>query len=191
MENIYISNTTSDIGEIFIASSDKGLIKVALDCSKEDFIKSLENQYRSNSYKSKIVFNYNRNNSKIYFSDDKNKKILDQMKSYLIGDLKKFNIDIDRITIDTKLTDFQKEVLNLVKKIKYGKVKSYGQIAKEIGKPGASRAVGNAISKNPIPIIIPCHRVIKSDGSIGGFGGKANRVDIKRRLLEIEGLKIF
>lgn len=185
MRNIYVSNIESNIGKIFIASSDKGLIKVSLDCSKKDFIKSLENQYSSNSYKSGIVFNYNKNNLKIYLSDDKNKKILNQIKSYLIGDLKKFNINID-----IKVTDFQKKVLNAVRNIEHGKTKSYGQIAKEIGEPRAYRAVGNAISKNPIPIVIPCHRVIKSDGSIGGFGGRAKRIDIKRKLLEIEDLKI-
>lgn len=187
MKNIYVSYIKSDIGNIFIASADKGLIKVDLDCGEGDFIKSLENQYSSNSYKSGIVFNYNKNNSKIYLSNDKNKKILNQIKGYLIGDLKKFNININ---IDIKVTDFQKKVLNAVRNIEYGKTKSYGQIAKEIGEPRAYRAVGNAISKNPIPIVIPCHRVIKSDGSIGGFGGKAKRVDIKRKLLEIEDLKI-
>ena len=185
MKNIYVSYTRADIGNIFIASSDKGLIKVMLDCGEEDFIKSLENQYSSNSYKSKIVFNYNKNNSKIYLSNDKNKKILNQIKGYLIGDLKKFNVNID-----IKVTDFQKKVLNAVRNIEYGKTKSYGQIAKEIKEPRAYRAVGNAISKNPIPIVIPCHRVIKSDGTIGGFGGKAKRIDIKRKLLEIENLKI-
>ncbi|GAI50820.1 unnamed protein product [marine sediment metagenome] len=119
MKNIYVSYIKSDIGNIFIASSDKGLIKVDLDCGEEDFIKSLENQYSSNSYKSGIVFNYNKNNSKIYLSKDKNKKILNQIKSYLIGDLEKFNINID-----IKVTDFQKKVLNAVRNIKYGKTKS-------------------------------------------------------------------
>jgi O-6-methylguanine DNA methyltransferase len=185
MKNIYVSYIKSDIGNIFIASSDKGLIKVDLNCTEEDFIKSLENQYSPNSYKSKILFNYNKNNSKIYLSDDKNKKILNQIKSYLMGDLKKFNININ-----IKVTDFQKKVLNAVKRIEYGKVKSYGQIAKEIKKPRAYRAIGNAISKNPIPIVIPCHRVIRSDGSIGGFKGKSKRIDIKRKLLEIEGIII-
>lgn len=169
MRNIYVSNIESNIGKIFIASSDKGLIKVSLDCSKEDFIKSL-------------ISSYNRN---IVFNDRKNEKILTQMKNYLKGNLKKFDVGID-----IKVTDFQKKILNMVKRIEYGKVKSYGQIAKEIKKPGASRAVGNAIAKNPIPIVIPCHRVVKSDGTIGGFGGKVNRVDIKRKLLKIEGLKI-
>lgn len=169
MRNIYVSNIESNIGKIFIASSDKGLIKVSLDCSKEDFIKSL-------------ISLYNRN---IVFNDRKNEKILTQMKNYLKGNLKKFDVGID-----IKVTDFQKKILNMVKRIEYGKVKSYGQIAKEIKKPGASRAVGNAIAKNPIPIVIPCHRVVKSDGTIGGFGGKVNRVDIKRKLLKIEGLKI-
>jgi len=169
MENIYISNIASDLGEILVASSVKGLVKIDIDCNKNNFIKSFINQ----------------SNLKIILGDKVNENILTQIKSYLKGNLKKFDINID-----IKVTDFQKKVLDVVKRIEYGKVKSYGQIAKEIGKQGASRAVGNAMSKNPIPIVIPCHRVIKSDGSIGGFGGKANRTDIKRKLLKIEGLKI-
>ncbi len=170
MEDIYISNIASDLGEIFVASSVQGLVRVDIDCNKENFIKSFINQ----------------SNLNIVPSDKVNENILTQIKNYLKGNLKKFDIGID-----IKVTDFQKKVLNVVKRIEYGKVKSYGQIAKEIKKPGASRAVGNAIAKNPISIVIPCHRVVKSDGTIGGFGGKEKRVDIKRKLLKIEGLKIF
>lgn len=84
-----------------------------------------------------------------------------------------------------KGTSFQKSVWQALLKIPYGKTRSYKEIAKAIGKPGATQPVGTAIGKNPILVIIPCHRVIKTDGSIGGF---AYGSQIKRRLLEIEGI---
>lgn len=87
--------------------------------------------------------------------------------------------------LDPKGTAFQKSVWQALLKIPYGKTRSYKKIAKAIGKPGATQAVGTAIGKNPILVIIPCHRVIKTDGSIGGF---AYGSQIKRRLLEIEGI---
>jgi methylated-DNA-[protein]-cysteine S-methyltransferase len=82
-------------------------------------------------------------------------------------------------------TTFQLKVWNYLKKIPKGKVKSYSQVAKSIGKPSAVRAVANAIGKNPYPPIIPCHRVIRSDGSIGGYSGKGG-IKEKRRLLKLE-----
>ncbi len=82
------------------------------------------------------------------------------------------------------LTYFEKKVLLATYKIPYGEVRTYKHIAKLVGNPNASRAVGNALRKNPFPIIIPCHRVIKSDGSLGGF---FSGLDIKKRLLDIEG----
>ena len=80
-------------------------------------------------------------------------------------------------------TEFEKEVWESLKEIPYGETRTYKWIADKIGKPHASRAVGNALGKNPIPIAFPCHRIIESDGSIGGY---TPGVDIKRRLLEIE-----
>lgn len=80
-------------------------------------------------------------------------------------------------------TEFEKEVWKSLKEIPYGETRTYKWIADKIGKPHASRAVGNALGKNPIPIVFPCHRIIESDGSIGGY---TPGVDIKRRLLEIE-----
>ncbi|MBI5849321.1 MAG: methylated-DNA--[protein]-cysteine S-methyltransferase [Nitrospirae bacterium] len=80
-------------------------------------------------------------------------------------------------------TGFEQEVWNSLKEIPYGETRTYKWIADRIGKPLASRAVGNALGKNPIPIVFPCHRVVESDGSIGGY---TPGVDIKRRLLEIE-----
>ena len=80
-------------------------------------------------------------------------------------------------------TEFEKEVWEALIEIPYGETRTYKWIADKIGKPHASRAVGNALAKNPIPIAFPCHRIIESDGSIGGY---TPGVDIKRRLLEIE-----
>ena len=90
----------------------------------------------------------------------------------------------------TKLsgTVFQLSVWNYLKKIPKGKVKTYLEVAKAIGKPKAFRAVANAIGKNPYPQQIPCHRVIRSDGSLGGYSGKGG-IKQKRALLRSE--KVF
>jgi len=86
-------------------------------------------------------------------------------------------------TAFTEGTEFEQKVWETLKKIPYGETRTYKWVAEEIGKPQAFRAVGNALGKNPIPIIFPCHRVIEADGSLGGYSGG---IDIKRRLIEIE-----
>lgn len=83
----------------------------------------------------------------------------------------------------TEGTDFEKKVWVALKDIPYGETRTYKWLAEKVGKPNACRAVGQALSRNPIPIIFPCHRIVESDGSIGGYN---SGVDIKRRLLEIE-----
>ncbi len=80
-------------------------------------------------------------------------------------------------------TDFEREVWNTLKEVPYGETRTYKWMAERVGKPQAFRAAGNALGKNPIPIIFPCHRIIESDGSIGGY---SSGTEIKRRLLEIE-----
>jgi methylated-DNA-[protein]-cysteine S-methyltransferase len=84
--------------------------------------------------------------------------------------------------MNLKGTKFQLKVWNYLKKIPKGKVKSYLEVAKGIGKPKAFRAVANAVGKNPYPPLIPCHRVIRSNGSLGGYSGKGG-IKEKRRLL--------
>lgn len=81
------------------------------------------------------------------------------------------------------LTSFKKKVYTVVKKIPFGEVRSYAWVAKKAGRPAAARAVGNALNKNPFPVVVPCHRVVHSDGSIGEyvFGW-----DLKSKLLETE-----
>ncbi len=83
-------------------------------------------------------------------------------------------------------TQFQLKVWSYLKKIPKGKVKTYAQVAKAIGKPKAVRAVANAIGKNPFPPKIPCHRVIRSDGKLGGYSAKAG-IKTKKKLLKNEG----
>jgi methylated-DNA-[protein]-cysteine S-methyltransferase len=83
----------------------------------------------------------------------------------------------------TKGTDFERQVWFALKEIPYGETRTYKWLAEKVGKPAACRAVGQALSRNPIPILLPCHRIIESDGSIGGY---SSGVDVKRRLLELE-----
>ena len=82
-----------------------------------------------------------------------------------------------------ELTHFEKKVYTVVKKIPFGEIRAYKWVAEKIGAKGASRAVGNALNKNPFPIIVPCHRVVNSSGDSGKY---AFGMDLKKRLLEIE-----
>jgi len=89
--------------------------------------------------------------------------------------------------LDPAGTEFQKKVWHALRKIMPGRTKSYGEIARAIGKPKAVRAVGGACGANPVPVLVPCHRVLAANGKIGGFSGG---LDWKRDLLAREGIKI-
>ena len=89
--------------------------------------------------------------------------------------------------LDLGGTDFQKRVWQALRKIPVGRTKSYGEIAQAIGRPKAVRAVGGACGANPVPVLVPCHRVLAANGKIGGFSGGLER---KRQLLSREGVKI-
>ena len=102
-----------------------------------------------------------------------------QLKEYFEGKRQRFSIPLDM-----RGTEFQKSVWEALVRIPFGETRSYGEIAKQIGRPKAMRAVGAANGSNPIPIVVPCHRVIGSSGELTGFGGG---LETKARLLEIEG----
>ncbi len=106
------------------------------------------------------------------------RKTAQELSEYFAGNRKEFDIPLN-----PKGTDFQKSVWNALCTIPYGKTMSYGQVAAQIGNPKASRAVGMANNKNPIPILIPCHRVIGANGKLVGYGGG---IWIKQKLLELE-----
>ena len=106
------------------------------------------------------------------------KEAIKQLNEYLDGKRSSFNLQLE-----PKGTEFQKKVWNALKEIPYGETRSYGEIAKIIGNEKASRAVGMANNKNPIAIIVPCHRVIGANGKLVGYAGG---IDIKEKLLELE-----
>ena len=105
----------------------------------------------------------------------------DQLNEYFAGERHDFDLPIDFGAV----TPFTRDVLNATTRVPFGHVLTYGEIARRIGKPGASRAVGNALGRNPLPVVVPCHRIVRADGSMGWYTGG---VGIKRRLLALEGV---
>jgi methylated-DNA-[protein]-cysteine S-methyltransferase len=102
----------------------------------------------------------------------------DQLEAYFHGESKEFTLEL-RLTG----TPFQRSVWSMLRTIPYGETRSYGELAEALGNPAASRAVGLANGRNPVGIIVPCHRVVGADGSLTGYGGGLDR---KRRLLDFE-----
>jgi methylated-DNA-[protein]-cysteine S-methyltransferase len=110
---------------------------------------------------------------------------LRQVQEYLDGKRTRFDLALDMST----MSEFQRRVLSIALKIPRGKYLTYGDVAKAIGKPQSSRAVGQALGHNPVPIVIPCHRVLGSDGSLHGYSGGGG-IRTKAWLLRLEGAPV-
>jgi O-6-methylguanine DNA methyltransferase len=164
MDKIYYSDIETSLGKIWSAISKKGLIRLNLSNNELKFLSELSQH----------------TNTKPEYRPSKLDELSLWLDDYFDG--KKV---IYMKPFDLRGTNFQKRVWREIYKIPYGKLTSYGLIAKDMGKSQAYRAVGNAVGQNPISIIIPCHRVVWSNGGIGGFG---EGLDLKRFLLKIEGL---
>lgn len=108
-----------------------------------------------------------------------------QVSEYLAGSRRSFDLPLDW----SGMTAFQAEVLRLTLQIPFGSARTYGELANALGKPAASRAVGGALAHNPLPLLIPCHRVVASSGALTGYSA-AGGIATKARLLEMEGLRI-
>jgi methylated-DNA-[protein]-cysteine S-methyltransferase len=106
-----------------------------------------------------------------------------QLHEYFSGRRSRFEVPLDF----TGVSAFTRRVLEATAEVEFGRLETYRAIATQVGQPGASRAVGNALGRNPIPVIVPCHRIIRSDASIGGYTGGLH---IKQRLLAIEGVML-
>lgn len=158
-----IKNTL--VGDIFAAQSPRGLCRVSFGrVSERTFLRSLAETFGPNiSIEMKPL-----------------PIVQLQLKKYLAGTATSFSLEVDL----RRLTPFQRLVLRQTMKIPYGRTSSYGEIAARIGRPNAHRAVGNAMGANPVPIVVPCHRVVASDGTLGGYGGG---LSYKRKLLTLEG----
>lgn len=111
--------------------------------------------------------------------DDAFDDIATQLRDYFAGTRREFDLPLAPAG-----TEFQRSVWNVLRTIPYGRTWSYLDVANAIGKPSACRAVGAANGANPLPIVVPCHRVIGTNGSLTGFGGG---IDVKKRLLALEG----
>jgi len=164
MEKIYYCDIETPMGDVWSAASSKGLIRLNLPCKETTFLGELGRQ--------------------IDIEPEYRPGKLDDVSLWLEDYFKRERSTYTK-PFDMRGTAFQRRVWKEIYKIPYGKLTSYGLIAKSIGKPNASRAVGNAVGQNPLAIVIPCHRVVWSNGGIGGFGGGLER---KRFLLNVEGL---
>jgi len=108
--------------------------------------------------------------------------ITQQLREYFAGDRRHFDVEMDPVG-----SSFQRSVWDEVVRIPFGGTRSYSEVARRLGKPTAVRAVGTANGANPLPIVIPCHRVVGADGSLVGY---AAGLDIKAALLELEGVRL-
>ena len=152
------------LGWVGILASEKGLLAVTLPRSTaEDARRELGAGAEGAEY-----------------SKDRFVSIADRLKAYFCGENVPFPDELDL----SAATPFEKQVWQQTRLIPFGETRSYLGVAEKIGKPGAARAVGQALGRNPLLIIVPCHRVVASGGGLGGFGGG---LDMKRWLLEMEG----
>ncbi len=116
-------------------------------------------------------------------SDPEIARLSARLRQLLAGEPVEFTTDL--LDLD-RCSTFQRRVLLEERRIPRGRVRSYGVIARAVGRPGAARAVGRALARNPFPLVIPCHRAVRSDGTLGGFQGG---LVLKRALLELEGIE--
>lgn len=117
------------------------------------------------------------------FEDNRGwESLIKKVKEYYTG--KKVDFSDYQLNLDN-YTNFQKKILQTVRKIPYGEIRSYKKAAEAAGYSRAYRAVGNTMRNNPLPLVIPCHRVIKTDGSLGGFSGKEG-IALKRKMIDLE-----
>lgn len=152
----------SPLGRLYIASSAQGLCRLDFGVAPATFLSKLDPLARTQHNPAALA------------------AIAEQLRAYFAGERSRFELTLDL----ERLTPFQKSVLQSARSIPAGVVWTYGQVARAIGRPKASRAVGQALGRNPVPIIIPCHRVVAGDGSLGGYSGGLDR---KKLLLRLEG----
>ncbi len=152
------------VGRLFVAATEAGLVRVAFDQTEASFVTDLRRQLKRD----------------VIQSADRMAGVVAQLEAYFAGKRRAIDVPIDL----SQVAPFQRSVLMAARGIPSGQVVSYGEIARRIGRPQASRAVGQALGRNPVPIVIPCHRVVPSGGGLGGYVGG---LDVKRKLLKMEG----
>jgi O-6-methylguanine DNA methyltransferase len=174
METLHCTTMNSTIGPLFLAASAQGLVALEFDArlSGQQSIRPNPRHLRREKEKEEkgIVFEESPRLMRAY---------LIELEEYFAGKRREFTFPLD-----LRGTDFQLACWRALLAIPYGETRSYADIARAVGKPNAFRAAGMANNRNPIAIVVPCHRVIASDGTLCGYGGG---LDVKRKLLELEG----
>ena len=161
---------TSPVGPISVALSEAGLVAVEFGKAGPDFLEHLQRSHRAQAVR----------------SPERAGPVLRQLGEYFAGQRDTFNLPVDL----SRSTDFQQQVLRAAARVPRGGLATYAEIARHIGKPRASRAVGQALARNPVPIVIPCHRVVAADGSLTGYSGRGG-IRTKAQLLVLEGVSSY
>lgn len=152
----------SPVGALYFAASDRGLYRLEFGVDQEEFLANLDPLARTERDPEKLL------------------QVATQMREYFAGERSHFDLSLDL----THLTPFHRKVLEMAYTVPYGSKWTYGQLARAIGKPKASRAVGHALGRNPLMIVVPCHRIVASDGNLRGYRAG---ISFKRMLLQLEG----
>jgi O-6-methylguanine DNA methyltransferase len=165
MKRLFLHSFNTKIGTVRTAATEKGLALVSLPGEPRKYFEGRIERLFSDY--------------EIYTGGSVNAQAEKQLTSYFDGRLKEFSLKLD-----IQASPFQKKVLERVAGIPYGSTMTYGEIARAVGNPRASRAVGTANANNNLPIVVPCHRVVASNG-LGGYGGG---LEMKKRLLRLDGV---
>lgn len=163
-ETVHVSRCDTELGEVSLASTSSGVVCCSLP---GDRAKTVIHWVREHLPGAAIIHGRGRNGPAIRAVQD-----------FVAG--RRHDLDLP---LDLRGTDFQRSIWNALREVPYGETISYGELARRAGHPGATRACGTANNKNPVPLFVPCHRVVASDGSLGGFAGG---LPLKRKLLGIE-----
>ncbi len=175
MELLHSAVFNSIVGPLFLAGSQKGLVALEFDARlpwQQSIRPNPRDIQKEDTGNGKRKFQFEESAAKM-------RPYLRELEEYFAGRRREFSFPLD-----LRGTDFQIDCWRALLAIPYGETRTYADIARAVGKPNAFRAVGLANNRNPVAIVVPCHRVIASDGTLCGYGGG---LDVKRKLLELEG----
>jgi O-6-methylguanine DNA methyltransferase len=170
METLAYTIFSSPVGPLFLAASGRGLVALEFDLRLPGQ-QSIRPNPRDLRSESKTV--------RFELSDEMLKPFVAELQQYFVGTRRDFDFPLD-----LRGTDFQLACWRALLAIPYGETRTYADIARAVARPQGFRAVGMANNRNPVAIVVPCHRVIASDGTLCGYGGG---LEIKRKLLQLEG----
>ena len=162
--DVAVTTMDSPVGTLLLMATPKGLVRIAFESEDRDEVLGEVSMQLS---------------PRILESPRRLDPVRRELEQYFAGRLRDFEVPIDW----SLAGDFARKVLRRTARIPYGSVASYGEVAFGVGSPRAARAVGNALGSNPIPVVVPCHRVVRTGGAIGGYGGGLPR---KQWLLALE-----